>query len=50
MEQVKLLLEYGADLHARGKIDRTALWSAECAGHSEVVKLLLERGAELNSN
>ena len=39
---MKLLLDWGADIHAS---DDWALRSAANFGHTETVKLLLERGA-----
>ena len=44
---VKLLLEKGAELEARGKVyGRTPLSWAAGNGHEAVVKLLLEKGAK----
>jgi hypothetical protein len=46
---VKLLLEKGAELEAKGDSGRTPLsWATE-NGHEAVVKLLLEKGAELEA-
>jgi ankyrin repeat protein len=44
---VKLLLEKGAELESKDKIDWTPLWWAAANGHEMVVRLLLEKGAKL---
>lgn len=49
MEVVKLLLERGADVHAKEKNDETPLHVATGRGHTEIVKLLLERGADVHA-
>ena len=54
LNSVKILLEYGADIEARGtlKIESeviegcTPLWAAAATGHLDVVKLLIERNAD----
>lgn len=47
-EAVKLLLDLGADVNAQDVLDgRTALMGAAHKGRSDVVKLLVERGADL---
>ena len=56
LNSVKILLEYGADIEARGtlKIEHdvikgcTTLWAAAASGHLNVVKLLIERNADVD--
>ena len=56
LNSVKILLEYGADIEARGtlKIESeviegcTPLWAAAATGHLDVVKLLIERNADVD--
>ena len=56
LNSVKILLEYGADIEARGtlKIENdvikgcTPLWAAAASGHLNVVKLLIERNADVD--
>jgi hypothetical protein len=45
---VKSLLDGGADVNARFRYDQTPLFKAAERGHTEVVRLLLERGAQPN--
>ena len=45
---VKILLEHGADVNARGDDDMTALGLAAVNGRSQCVKLLLAAGANVN--
>ena len=45
----ELLLEYGADVHARNKNLSTALHVAAWHGKVDVVKSLLERGAKIDA-
>ncbi|KAJ7291204.1 ankyrin repeat-containing domain protein [Mycena rebaudengoi] len=45
LQLVRLLLDKGADVHAR---DNGALRVASMAGHTEVIQLLLEHGANVN--
>ncbi len=45
---VKLLLEKGADVNAKGEHGWTPLMEAANRGHSEAAKLLLEKGADVN--
>jgi ankyrin repeat protein len=44
----KLLLEQGATINAFDKKDRRAVHWAAYMGHTELVRLLVEHGAELN--
>ena len=56
MDSVKILLEYKADIEARGTVKfdgedfegSTPLWAAAIPGHLDVVKLLIERGADVD--
>jgi len=43
---VRLLLSWGADVHARDDMGRTALHRAAGCGMSGVIKILLEKGAD----
>ena len=45
LEIVKLLLKEGADVNVVNHIDLTPLMIAAWRGHTEVLKLLLEAGA-----
>ncbi len=45
---VQLLLERGATINAFDKKDRRAIHWAAYMGHTEVVRLLVSHGAELN--
>ena len=57
LDFVKVLLRYEANIEARGTIktvegvikDCTALWVAACNGHFDVVRLLIEQSAEVDS-
>jgi len=49
VELVKLLLERGADVHARNRNGETPLHIAALRGESEVIALFLARGAEVNA-
>ncbi len=51
VEAVKILLEQGADLHARSRNanGNTALHAALAGGSGEVAGVLLERGADVNA-
>ena len=44
----KLLLEKGATINAFDKKDRRAIHWAAYMGHTEVVRILVDHGAELN--
>eukprot|EP00933_Yihiella_yeosuensis_P073836 TRINITY_DN82600_c0_g1_i1.p1 TRINITY_DN82600_c0_g1~~TRINITY_DN82600_c0_g1_i1.p1 ORF type:complete len:408 (-),score=77.14 TRINITY_DN82600_c0_g1_i1:260-1417(-) len=46
MSVAVLLLERKANPNSRGEFDRTPLWRASYAGHTEMVQLLLEAGAD----
>jgi hypothetical protein len=45
-EKVQALLEYGADVNARGPQGKTALHLAASAGYVGVIQLLLDHGAD----
>ena len=49
VELIKLLLENGADVNAKGEYDETALHWAASGGHLNVVRLLLQNGADVNA-
>src|SRR5262245_33926039 len=46
--EVKRMLDAGVDVNTEFRYNRTALSFAADRGHVEVVKLLIERGADLN--
>ncbi|MGE0010490.1 MAG: ankyrin repeat domain-containing protein [Candidatus Babeliales bacterium] len=48
-ETIKLLLEYGANVHAQDFMQRTALHWAACKGTIEIIKLLLAAGADIHA-
>lgn len=48
IDNVKILLDKGADINAKDKEGRTALITAAMNGHPVTMKLLLNRGAEIN--
>ncbi|MEM7125138.1 MAG: ankyrin repeat domain-containing protein [Chloroflexota bacterium] len=48
-EKVKALIDYGADVDARGPKGITALHAAAKAGFARVIKVLLEAGADINA-
>jgi ankyrin repeat protein len=45
LEAVKILLEKGANVNAKGQLEGTVLVDAAWKGHLEIVKLLLAKGA-----
>ncbi|KAJ7049829.1 ankyrin repeat-containing domain protein [Mycena amicta] len=49
LDVVRLLLEYGADVNAQGRLNRNALQAASEGGHLNIVRLLLEHGADVNA-
>jgi len=48
VKTVKLLLDAGVDVNARGTDGATALMNAAWGGSLEIVKLLIEKGADVN--
>ena len=48
-EMVRLLIEHGADVNARGKYYDTPLHLASYSGCADTVRLLIKHGAEVNS-
>lgn len=48
LELVRMFLDAGADLHAKGPFKTTPLSLASRMNHTAVVRLLLERGARVN--
>jgi uncharacterized protein len=49
LETVRILMEKGAEVNARGEYGGTALMTAALWGRSEVVAFLLDNGAEINA-
>lgn len=49
IDAIKVLLDAGADIHARGMAGGTALHRAAIAGQFHAVKVLLEAGADVNA-
>lgn len=47
--QVKILVSNGASLEARDANERTALYIAAGRGHMDVIKYLIDAGANVNS-
>jgi ankyrin repeat protein len=45
---VEYLLDHGADINARRKINNTPIQQAASNGHLEIVRLLLSKGANAN--
>lgn len=50
MAHSKLPLDWGADIEAKDKDNKTPLHLAACNRHVEVVKLLLDRGVDIEAN
>jgi ankyrin repeat protein len=48
LDQVRLLLQYGADINSKDQRGQTALMNAAHAGQAELVRLLIENGADLD--
>lgn len=48
LDEIKALIEGGADINAAGERGNTALHDAVCQGNASVVKLLLQSGARLD--
>ncbi|MBN1799180.1 MAG: ankyrin repeat domain-containing protein, partial [Spirochaetales bacterium] len=48
LQKVKEAMKQGADVNAKSDTNRTALFLASGNGHTEVVKLLIETGADVN--
>jgi ankyrin repeat protein len=46
---VRALVDNGAKLDARDKVDATALWEAAAQGSTEAVKALLAAGAKVDA-
>jgi serine/threonine-protein phosphatase 6 regulatory ankyrin repeat subunit B len=49
VEIVRLLLQNGAEVNARGVWDMTPLHEAACNGHIDILHLLVENGANLEA-
>lgn len=49
LEVIKLLLEYGVDIHAKHTDGVTALFNAAISGSVEIVQILLDHGADPNA-
>lgn len=48
VEEVRAILESGADVNWRDSIGETAIFGAAGWGHAEVVRYLIEKGAQLS--
>ena len=49
-EVVKILLELGSDVNARGGLYGSCLQAAACRGYTEVMKILIDAGAEIDES
>lgn len=49
-ESCRLLLDAGANIHHRNKVGATPLHSAVFGGNLDTIKLLVERGADINAH
>jgi ankyrin repeat protein len=49
IEEVKRLIDAGAELDAKNNFDRTPLYIAAANGHAEITRLLIDAGAELDA-
>ena len=49
LEATQILLEHGAQVNATNEAGNTALWYAALYGRADIARLLLARGAEMNS-
>ena len=47
-EQIKFLLEHGADVDAQNELGQTPLILAANVGHYEAVEMLIRQGAKVN--
>ncbi|MBK9584408.1 MAG: ankyrin repeat domain-containing protein [Alphaproteobacteria bacterium] len=48
VEDIKILVDHGANINAKGEYDYTALHHAAEQGHADAVKALMEKGADPN--
>ena len=48
IDEIRSLLDQGADIETTGPEGRTLLWAASINGHLEIVRLLLEKGAQVD--
>jgi ankyrin repeat protein len=49
LEMVRLLVEQGANVNAKGPVGMTALMLASSSGRTEIVRFLLDHGADFNA-
>ncbi|MBQ4875150.1 MAG: ankyrin repeat domain-containing protein, partial [Rickettsiaceae bacterium H1] len=45
----KLLIDSGANVNAKGRLNRTPLFLAVCNGHTEIVKALIDAGVDVDA-